>query len=533
MTRRSGQAADHGTRPRRSAPDGRGEIVALVAAEPADAVPLVALQEAGARLTVICLAPGDRAGRARLDRALSEAEGRGCAVAEPPRVLGVAGADAVPALVDALEGVRPDRVHTLDPDPARTDFDEASGRPVHREPPRHAEAAGAVLAAARDLQERTGVPVAVDCLRADADLRLGAAACRRYPAAVRWLTAGVDNRLTAFAATAAGVVRWYQDLPGSSTWHGPELVEGIGLVPGLCITTDGLGFPHLFGLRRTQRTDGQADVEVVHATQHRTGHSLTPWESLGGPNAAQPAKGREAGFPTAAHDKAGNLYVFVRNFGHSVSYRCQGADGIWTPWQHLGGTRVADDLVAVPSPHGGVEVYARARDTTAVVRWYQGQAGAWTEDRNVPFAAVPGTLTAAPEPGSVLFRDLHTGTAGTWRPGAQAPCPLGEADGAGPMAPAGGVAMGGWRYSLLATAGEAGSCGVGVYPEGRPGAGVWWQDLGPVGAAVPAAIVDRAGRLTVAARTAGGELLVTHRVEREDSLIFDSWYSPKVVHRIL
>ncbi|MGD6742601.1 hypothetical protein ACOKM3_12240 [Streptomyces sp. BH106] len=532
MTRRS-ERGTTGTRPGQ-APSARARGVALVAAEPVDAVPLVALQEPGSGIAVVCLRPGARDGRSALDRALAEAAGRGCADLQAgPRILGVAGAEAVAVLADVLEELGVDRVHTLDPDPARATFEEPSGRPVHDVPPRQAEAAAVALAAARTLQERTGAPVTVDCLRSGADTTLGAIACRRYPEAVNWLTAGIDGRLTAFAVTAAGVARWCQDLPDADTWRGPELLEGAALAPGLRVVLDPYGFPHLFGLRRTTRDDGGVDVEVVHSVQHRTGRPPTPWHSLGGPNAADAAKGREVGFPAAVFDATGDLYVFVRNFGHSISYRRQGADGVWSAWQHLGGTRVADDLAAVPSPHGGVEVFARARDTAAVVRWYQGQTGAFTEDRTVPFAAVPGTLMPAAEPGGVLFRELRTQAASVWRAGAQAPCPLGDDVGFGPLFTVAGVPLDGWRYTLLARAGGRGSCAVGIHPEGRPGAGVWWQELGAPGSdgAVPAAAVDRAGRLTLATRTADGVLLLARRTQRRDRLAFDSWQRAMVVRK--
>ncbi|MFF3492486.1 hypothetical protein ACFYWS_14160 [Streptomyces sp. NPDC002795] len=531
MTRRSERGAGKGARPGQ-APSLRAHGVALVAAEPVDAVPLVALQEPGSGFAVVCLRAGSREGRTALDRALADAAGRGSAdVRGGARILGSEGDAAISVLADVLGEWGIGRVHTLDPDPVHVAFDESSGKPVHDEPPRQAEAAAVALAAARMLQERTGVPVLVDCLRAGADTTPGAAACRRYPEPVNWLTAGIDGRLTAFAVTAAGVARWYQELPDAGTWRGPELLEGTSLVPGLRVVLDPYGFPHLFGLRRTMRDDGGVDVEVVHCVQHRTGRPPAPWQSLGGPNAGAPAKGREVGFPAAVFDAAGDLYVFVRNFGHSISYRRQGADGIWSAWQHLGGTRIADDLAAVPSPHGGVEVFARARDTAAVVRWYQGQAGAFAEDRAVPFAAVPGTLTPAAEPGGVLFRELRTNVVSVWRAGAQAPCPLGAADGSGPPATVAEVPLDGWRYTLLACAGERGGSAVGVHPEGRAGAGVWWQELGAPSGAVPAAAVDRAGQLTLAARTADGALLVARRTPRHEGLAFDSWKSAMVVQK--
>ncbi|RVU29106.1 hypothetical protein EOT10_00905 [Streptomyces antnestii] len=500
-------------------------MVAVVVPEPEDAVPLVALETAGAEIAVVCLRAGTKEGRGALDRALGQAADRGCRALGGPRLLGTDDEGAFPALLDELREINPERLHTLDPDPAHVTIDEASGELGYDCPPGHAETAAVALAAARALQTETGEPLYVDCHRARADVRLGAASCRRYPAPVNWLVAGFDGRLSAFQPTAAGVVRWSQEELGGSAWSGPEPVEGAGLLPGLSVVRDPHGFPHLFALRRTPRADGGVDVEVVHAAQYGTGRPLTPWNSLGGPNSGDWRKGREVGFPAAAFDGAGNLFVFARNVGHSISYRCQSADGSWTPWQHLGGTRVADDLVAVSTPHGGVEVYARARDADMVVRWYQGGNGAWTEDRTPPFAARPGTLAPAPEPGSVHFRDLVTNTPSAWRPGAQAPCPLGDAEGTGALAAVRGAEMDGWAYSLLVRSGPGGVCSVGAYPDGRPGTGVWWQELGAPSYGGPAAAMSRTGRLAVATRAPGRNLLVAYRRDEAGGLVFGDWQS--------
>ncbi|GGZ26116.1 hypothetical protein [Streptomyces poonensis] len=520
MTRRTDRRAGGAVAdPQRHA----SHVVAVVVPEPADAVPLVALEPPGAELAVVCLGPGTKEGRAALDRALAQAAERGCRVADGPRVLRTEGGDTVAALLDALREIGPERLRTLDPDPVHVSFDKVSGTPVHDGPAGHARAAADALAAARALQLETGEPVYVECHRAKADVRLGAASCLRYPLPVNWLSAGFDGRLTAFLPTAAGVVRRFQDAPDGRSWSGPELIEGPGLLPGLTVVRDPHGFPHLFGLRRTPRPDGGVDVAVVHAAQYRTGQPPTPWQPLGGPNAGDWRKGREVGFPTAAFDAAGNLFVFARNFGHSISCRRQSADGSWSPWQHLGGTRVADELVAVTTPYGGVEVLARARDTAGVVRWYADRDGAWTEDRTQPLAVRPGTMAPAPEPGGILFRDLESNRPYAWQPGAQAPSPLGDAEGSGPPAAVRGVETDGWTYSLLVGAGPRGTCALGVYPEGRPGPDAWWRDLGAPSYGVPAAEVSRTGRLTVATRAPGGRLLVAHRDERAASLAFDDW----------
>ncbi|MEU2420852.1 hypothetical protein ABZ619_07370 [Streptomyces sp. NPDC007851] len=500
---------------------GRAHKVAVVVPEPVDATGLVELQPPGADIAVLCLRPGAKDGRAALDRALTAAGDRGCRATGGPRVLGADGTGdpaTVAALLDALGDLDPDRLHTLDPDPVHSSFDRASGTPRYDVPAAHAETAAVALAAGRAWQTGTGRPLAVDCHRALSDARFGLDGCRRYPRPVNWLSAGFDGRLTAFLPTAAGVVRNRQDPSGR--WSGPEPVEGFGLLPGLLVVPDPQGFPHLFGLRRTARGDGGVDVEVVHAAQYRTGPgSVTPWHSLGGPNAADWRRGRAVGFPAAAFDAGGTLYVFARNFGHSISWRCRPADGRWTAWQHLGGARVADDLVAVTAAHGGVEVYGRLRDAAGAVRWYPGPDGAWTEDRTLPFAPRPATLAAAPEPGTVLFRGLRTGEATAWAPTAGGAVPLGASEGSGPPATVRGAELSGWPHSLLLGPGT-----VGAYPQGRPDAGAWWQPLGGPDHAAPAAALSRTGRLTLASWPPGGDLLLTHREARpDDALAFGDW----------
>ncbi|MGW7237525.1 hypothetical protein [Streptomyces sp. NPDC054804] len=223
MTRRSGRT---GPGAAGRTPDGRGHLVAVVVPEPRDAVAVVEREAPGSEIAVVCLRAGAKDGRAALDRALAAAESRGCRVRGGLRVLDTDPHDALPALREELSALDPERLHTLDPDPVHTGLDEASGVPSYGVPDAHAETAAVALAAARAHQAATGRPLYVDCLRAE---RVpGGAGAPRHPAPVNWLSAGFDGRLTAFWPTAAGVVRWYEELPGGR-WRGPELLEGPGL----------------------------------------------------------------------------------------------------------------------------------------------------------------------------------------------------------------------------------------------------------------------------------------------------------------
>lgn len=507
------------------APAGNGRV-AVVAECAADAALLVAAEAAaGPEIAVICLRDDDEEGRAALDRALADASARGCQVLGRPRILDEPG---VTGIVKELRALQPLRIRSADPDPTHQGWDTDRNCPVHDEPPGRAAAALLALDAARALQRESATPVLVDCRRTEAATpHLPATSCPRYPAVTGWLTEGFDGRATAFLPSAAGVLRWTQSRPHGADWDGPELLPGPRLMPGLRVVRDLSGFAHLFALRRTARTDGGENVEIVHAAQYRSGHPLTPWHSLGSPNPGDAYKSRETGFPAAGFDAAGGVVVFARNFGHSVSYREQRPESAWTPWRHLSGLRVADELVTVTTPKGDVQLFARLRDTPGVVRWHRpGYDADWTEDRAVPFAPRPGSLAAGPEPGTVVFRDLRTNEPCVWQSGAHAPVPLGAAEGEGPVTGVAGVRVDGWDYSLLVRSGAGGSCEIGAFAEGRPDAGVWWN--GPAGEAahgVPAVLRDRTGRVTVATLTEGAKLAVSHRESHAEGFTFGSWYS--------
>lgn len=498
--------------------------VTVVAAKYRDAVPLVALQRGAAAIGVICAEEDGKEGRAALDRALADAEGRGCRVAHAPRTLGGQRGSGKEELLKEFQEVRPQRLLVQDPDPVRVGFDESAGVPVHDVPPGHAATALDAIAAAHDYQLATGEPVLVDCRRAGVDERADITAPLRYPQTTNWLAEGFDGRLTAFQPSAGGVLRWTQDEPGGRSWRGPELLPGPRLMPALSVCRDPHGFVHLLALRRTQRKDGGEDVSIMRAAQYRTGGALTPWHSLGSPNPGDRYKSREAGFPAAAFDASGTLFVFARNFGHSVSYRMQGADGSWAPWQHLSGARIADEIVTVTTARGDVEVFARLRDSAAVVRWFRPGAGAaWTEDRSIALSPAPGSMAAGPEPGTLLFRDLHTNEPCVWQPGAVSALPIGGADGAGPVAGVPGIESEGWAYSALVRSGPGGSCVVGAHAQGRPDAGVWWNDLGAHSDRMPAMVRDRTGGVTLATVREGGRLSVANRLSPTGGFDFSAW----------
>ncbi|MFD3416001.1 hypothetical protein [Streptomyces cyaneofuscatus] len=93
--------------------------VTVVVAKHRDAVPLVAAQRAVA-IGVICSEEDGKEGRAALDRALAEAEARGCRVAHAPRTLGGQRGRGKESLLKEFHEVRPQRLLVQDPDPVRS-----------------------------------------------------------------------------------------------------------------------------------------------------------------------------------------------------------------------------------------------------------------------------------------------------------------------------------------------------------------------------------------------------------------------------
>ncbi|MFI6648852.1 hypothetical protein ACIBI8_14695 [Streptomyces sp. NPDC050529] len=512
-------ARERGGRP---SAHGSGGVV-IVVATPGDAPDLLALEESGATVDIVCAQPGTPDERAALDHAVADSVRRGVQVRTDPWVID-AEAGKITALVrDALRELRPLRVSTLDPDPAHASIDLEAKRPVITEPPLRGSVARATISAARTYQRESGSPVFVQCYRAGSDPRLGAQACARHAQPRRWMVRGVDGRLSAYLPSAAGVLRWTECVAGGGEWAGPELLDGPDLLPGLAVVQDANGYVHLFGLRRMKRADGKDHVDVVQTTQYQSGRPIGPWHSVGNPNGNDRAKGREVGFPAVVFDTDGNLHVFVRNFGHGVSTRRQSPDGRWSGWQHLRGIPVADELIALPGRFGGAEVWARTRDTAAVARWHrETPSDDWVLDSTSSISPRPGTLSAVPESGTLRYRYSGTNEVCVEVGGVGA-VSLGGPDGAGPVAAVAGVEIQGWSCTVLARSGQSGACSVGAHADGRPESGVWWFDVGEASIVPPAVAADGRGRAVLALLGTDGRLRLARQEPDAAGLAFTSW----------
>ncbi|MEU0085286.1 hypothetical protein [Streptomyces sp. NPDC006274] len=501
--------------------------MAVVAATPADAVSLLEAEHGDAVVHIVCLRSGDSGDLDMLRAELSAIRARGCRIPEDPCVIEADERSAPRLIREALREIRPTRLRTHDPDPVHDSFDREKSMVVINESAlRRGSAARAALKAAREHQLAYGTPVFVECRREGTDGRPEQGAASRYPTPARWLVRAKDGRISAYLPSAAGVVRWTEGATGSG-WSGPELLEGPRLMPGLTVVQDADGYTRLFALRRRERTDGDFDVDVVCAIQYQTGRPIGPWHSLGNPNAGDWARGREVGFPVAVLDGEGRLHVFVRNFGHSLSTRSQDpSSGKWTPWKHLSGLRVADEAVAYQGWNGGVELFARARDSVAAVRWeLPVPGGEWSEDRAVPVSPLPGSLSAAPEVRAVRYRYARTNEICLWQPGGRTPLGLGGADGAGQVMGLAGADVQGWGYTVLIRSGGTGACAIGAHADGRPDLGVWWSESGDRSLVPPAATFDAQGRVVIATLGADGRVRICRQQLCSEGLEFTAWDS--------
>jgi len=105
--------------------------VTVVVAKHRDAVPLFAGQRAVA-IGVICSEEDGKEGRAALDRALAEAEGRGCRVAHARRTLGGQQGRGRESLLEEFRELRPQQYRTLTRSGRRTTRAPACPRTTYR-----------------------------------------------------------------------------------------------------------------------------------------------------------------------------------------------------------------------------------------------------------------------------------------------------------------------------------------------------------------------------------------------------------------
>jgi hypothetical protein len=321
----------------------------------------------------------------------------------------------------------------------------------------------------------------------------------------QWLTRGKDGLLTAYAPADGAVLRWTQTPSG---WSGPDRLDAPGLMPVLTVAQGADGYAHLIGLRRTGiDTEGEQELELVHAVQFQTGRPLLGWHPLGHPNKVR----KWTGDPVAAVDGEGRVCVFLRNGGTGVSCRVQGVRGGWGRWQDLGGYGTLDALAVATDGEGLVELFVPGRKQ--ITRYTQEKPGAAfaLADRLDVQAAPGGAFSAITTvSGTVsLFYTDGDGVIQVWAPGRlPEPRPLMDAAGPGPLVLS-RLVIDGHDCTVLAQEADQGQVAFAAYPTEDESAGGWWTRTATTGA----------GHLPLALREHGGHGLVAMALARDGSLI--------------
>ncbi|MEE1799221.1 hypothetical protein PUR57_11140 [Streptomyces sp. JV176] len=344
------------------------------------------------------------------------------------------------------------------------------------------------------------------------------------PATTGWLLRGKDGRLTAYAATPGGVLRWTETRAGGPAWSGPEPLPLAGLLPYVSVARSAEGFVHLLGVRDRQRPEGDVERDLVHAVQYQTGRPLRDWQSVGNPHGKDRGKGARIGMPSAVLDATGSMHLFVRNANGGLSAKHQSPTGRWQPW---GGANATDTTLtgetsAAVTDRGAIDILVPAGGGT--VRWLRGTPDAKLERaEEEPAAAVAHATVTAERTGTGaltrFWRDADDSTVRAWRPGTE-PASLGG-PGTGPLALL-RTPVDGYDCTILAGRGPDGRLQVAAYPTEDEKAGLNWTPTGEPCAGAPALALDGTGRVVLACLGLDGALRVT-RQKDETGLALEAW----------
>ncbi|MEU9031822.1 hypothetical protein AB0D46_30705 [Streptomyces sp. NPDC048383] len=331
------------------------------------------------------------------------------------------------------------------------------------------------------------------------------------PLTGRWLLAGRDGRLTAYARTEGGLLRWTERTPGGPDWSGPDLFP-VPELTDLAVGQGPDGYAHFVGRRRSP--NGEAvTVTYHHAVQYQSGRPLGPWQDLG-TLYRRPEMSHRGGPPVVAVDARGAAHVFVRNAGRGIHLKCQGAKGDWGDWQDLHGSKAFEGISAGSTADGRVELSAPGEK--GISRWTRSAPGGPVDrDEDLPFLARDGSsVVLETAPGRVTHFWHAADGSGVFahREGAGAHF-LGGGPACGAVAATRG-AVDGHDCTVLALRTVGGRTALAAYPTEHEAAGLWWTEIGEEGLESPALAVDARGRIVVASLSARGELLVNRQKDR-------------------
>ncbi|MGW4879421.1 hypothetical protein ACWEPI_23015 [Streptomyces sp. NPDC004262] len=322
----------------------------------------------------------------------------------------------------------------------------------------------------------------------------------------RWLAGGRDGRLSAYARTDGGLLRWTETRPGGPHWTGPDFFAAPG-VTDVSAAQGADGYVHLVG-----RREHGGSVEIVHAVQYQTGRPVGEWRSMGNPGRT-PERAALVGAPVAAVSASGRVHVFVRNAGGGVCLRREAADGRWEPWRDLRGGGVRTGTAATATGTGRIEVFVPGEK--AAMRWSQSEPDGEAERRpNLDVAVAegsPAVLETARDRVTFYWTDAATGGVVAHRPGSGA-VPLGGAPATGRIA-ALRTALDGYDCTVLAVRDRTGGIALTAFGTENEGAGVWWSPTGERCAHGPALARDARGRVVLAFVDEAGALRVARQAD--------------------
>ncbi|MEJ8634984.1 MULTISPECIES: hypothetical protein [Streptomyces] len=339
-----------------------------------------------------------------------------------------------------------------------------------------------------------------------------------------WLVRGKDGRLTAYAPTTDGVLRWTETAPAGPEWSGPDVIPATGVLPYLAVAQGADGYVHLVGLRRRPLPDGRTGTDVVYALQYQSGLAVREWAPLGTPYGSDADLAARIGLPSAVVDADGSLHVFVRNVGGGVCGRSQVPSGKWNKWADYKGSEGLGAVSVSITPEGLMEFALPTAER--VMRWKQETKGVKFERADdILSGAEPDSLTAERTGGDRLTHFWHTSedrTVRAWRPSMAEPATVGTGTGTGPIALL-RTPVDGHDCTILAHRDEAtGRPALAAYPTEDEGSGVTWTLTGEPCVGAPALAIDARGRVVMAAFGTDGTLRVT-RQKDESGLALAAW----------
>lgn len=319
---------------------------------------------------------------------------------------------------------------------------------------------------------------------------------------------GKDGRLTLYARTEGGLLRWTQQRPGGERWDGPDFVP-IADLTDLTIVQGADLYVHFLGRRERRGSDGPS-VDFVHAVQYQTGRPVSEWRSLG--NFCRDREtGLAAGPPAGAVDAQGTVFVFARNAGRGLQVRREGKGGKWGAWQDLKGAGLAAEIVPSVTSSGLVEVFASS--DRGAQQWRQSDPdGRLLAAPPLPFQALHGSVTSletAPDRLTYYWTDVNRAGVVSYRAGAW-PVPVGGQPGDG-AAVALRTPLDGYDCTVLAQRGAGGTLLIGVCGTEGEQSGVWWSDTTEECVGDPALALDGHGRVVVAVRGRDGAVSVARQ----------------------